>query len=116
MNALVKRLGAPELLAVHEGSYASFASHILDSQLYVGYDSVGQHVAAAAGIPLVSVFTGYVSDRMLSRWRPEGLYSHVVTVNERDRETALARTLEAIAEAGAEAEAAEPATRTGQMT
>ena len=70
MDALVSKLGKPALLHVHDGSYASFASHIAQSSLYLGYDSAGQHVAAAAGVPLVSVFTGYVSERMFSRWRP----------------------------------------------
>lgn len=71
VDGLVRRLGHP-LLLVHDGSYAAFASHILQSKLYVGYDSAGQHVAAAANIPLVSVFTGYACERMLSRWRPGG--------------------------------------------
>jgi ADP-heptose:LPS heptosyltransferase len=38
----------------------------------VGYDSAGQHVAAACGVPLVSVFAGYPCERFLDRWRPWG--------------------------------------------
>ncbi len=113
VNALVERLGSPELLHVHDGSYASFASHILQSKLYVGYDSAGQHVAATSGVPLVSVFTGYVCKRMLARWRPTGPGCHVVLVDEGNRSTALDRTLEAIAEAWAEAEGAAWAAQTG---
>ena len=37
---------------------------------YVGYDSAGQHVAAASGTPLISIFAGYPSERMFQRWRP----------------------------------------------
>jgi len=55
-----------------EGSFAGFAAHIARSQLYVGYDSAGGHVAAACGVPLVSIFTGYPCERMFQRWRPSG--------------------------------------------
>jgi ADP-heptose:LPS heptosyltransferase len=96
------KLGQPALLQVHDGSYASFASHIVQSDLYVGYDSAGQHVAAAGGVPLVSVFTGYVSDRMLFRWRPSTPGAYVVPVGDANRADALERTLKAIEGAAAE--------------
>jgi len=99
VNALADRIGSPQLLHLHDGSYASFASHIVQSKLYVGYDSAGQHVAAAAGVPLVSVFCGHVCPRMFARWRPSGPASHVITVDESNRDTALARARVAIAEA-----------------
>ena len=54
------------------GAYAPFASAISKAKHYVGYDSAGQHVAAACGTPLVSIFTGYTSRRMFQRWRPYG--------------------------------------------
>ena len=54
------------------GSFAGFASIIARSRLYVGYDSAGQHVAAACGIPLISIFAGFSCPRMLARWRPAG--------------------------------------------
>lgn len=97
VDRLVERLGSPSLLHIHDGSYASFASHISQSALYIGYDSVGQHVAAAANVPAVSVFTGYACARTLARWRPDGPRSLVVTVDESNRSTALDRTLQAIA-------------------
>jgi ADP-heptose:LPS heptosyltransferase len=99
VDALVSKLGKPPLLQVHDGSYASFASHIAQSKLYVGYDSAGQHVAAAAQIPLVSVFCGHVSERMFSRWRPSTQTSHVVPVDSENRPTVLARTVDAISAA-----------------
>ncbi len=55
-----------------EGSFAGFAAHIQRSKLYVGYDSAGGHVAAACGVPLVSIFTGFASERMFQRWSPSG--------------------------------------------
>jgi len=103
VDVLVAKLGQPALLHVHDGSYASFASHIAQSNLYFGYDSAGQHVAAAAGVALVSVFAGYVSERMFQRWRPNTPRSHVVAVDAENRASVLARTLQAIEEAAEEA-------------
>ncbi len=96
IDDLVRRLGYPAHLHVHDGSYAAFASHIVQSRLYVGYDSAGQHVAAAAGVPLVSVFSGFASDRMLSRWSPDTPDSRIVVVRESDESSVLNRTLAAI--------------------
>jgi hypothetical protein len=101
VNALVERLGSPGLLHVHDGTYASFASHILQSKLYVGYDSAGQHVADAGDVPLVSVFTGFVCERMFARWRPSGSTARVVRVDEGEQSSALERTVHAISEAEA---------------
>ncbi|HEX7359453.1 MAG TPA: hypothetical protein VF283_03075 [Bryobacteraceae bacterium] len=102
VTALAGRLGSPASLHLHDGSYASFASQIVQSRLYVGYDSAGQHAAHAAGVPLVSVFAGYASERMLARWRPCGPNARVVVINTNNRETALERTLEAICRGWAE--------------
>ena len=55
---------------VWRGSFAGFASIIARSRLYVGYDSAGQHVAAACGVPLVTVFAGAPCPRFEQRWRP----------------------------------------------
>jgi ADP-heptose:LPS heptosyltransferase len=55
-----------------DGSFAGFAAHIQRSRLYVGYDSAGGHVAAACGIPMISIFAGEVCERMFQRWRPTG--------------------------------------------
>ncbi len=96
VNELVAKLGAPANLHLHDGSYAAFASHILQSRLYVGYDSAGQHVAAAGGVPLVSVFAGYASERMLSRWRPNTPNAHVIA--NPDEASALAAIAAAVAE------------------
>jgi len=100
VDRLVRRLGAPAHLHVHEGSYGSFASHIAQSRLYVGYDSAGQHVAAAANVPLISVFKGYACPRMLSRWKPDSTQARVIVVEDQDQPDAiLERTLQAISEA-----------------
>jgi ADP-heptose:LPS heptosyltransferase len=54
------------------GTFAAFASIIGNSACYVGYDSAGQHAAAAFGTPLITLFKGFVSDRMFARWQPSG--------------------------------------------
>ena len=59
-------------MGTHDGAFAPFAAQIARSKLYVGYDSAGQHVASACGVPLISIFKGFVSERMFARWRPQG--------------------------------------------
>ncbi len=59
-------------IAMWDGSFAGFAAHIERSHLYVGYDSAGGHVAAACGVPMISIFAGFASERMFQRWRPTG--------------------------------------------
>ena len=57
---------------VHNGAFAPFAAQIARSKLYVGYDSAGGHIASACGVPLISIFAGFASERMFQRWRPNG--------------------------------------------
>jgi ADP-heptose:LPS heptosyltransferase len=101
VNVIAAELGHPPNLHMHDGSYASFASHIVQSKLYVGYDSAGQHVAAAANVPLVSVFAGFASNRMFQRWRPTTANSHVIAVPNANRSMAEAEALQVIGEAAA---------------
>ena len=54
------------------GSFASFVSIIKASACYIGYDSAGQHAAAALGVPLICLFKGFVNERMFLRWQPAG--------------------------------------------
>jgi ADP-heptose:LPS heptosyltransferase len=63
---------APGRVHAFRGSFAAFAAAVAQSDLYIGYDSAGQHVAAACGVPLLSVFAGFPSPRFVSRWRPCG--------------------------------------------
>ncbi len=80
-----------------EGSFAGFASIIAGSRLYIGYDSAGQHVAAACGVPLISVFAGFPVPRMFYRWRPGGERSNVIRVDRADPAEVLDRLREAVA-------------------
>ena len=76
-----------------EGSFAGFASIIANASLFVGYDSAGQHLAAAAGVPLISIFAGFPVPRMFDRWRPAG---HVIRVERPDVGQTLARVGDAL--------------------
>ena len=80
-----------------EGAFAPFASAIAQSRLYVGYDSAGQHVAAACGTPLVCIFRGYASDRAFWRWRPDGTGpATVIAAEGLNWEAALEKTIVAV--------------------
>jgi ADP-heptose:LPS heptosyltransferase len=59
-------------LLVWNGRIGLLAALISESDLYIGYDSAGQHIAAALGVPCIDVFAGFSSSRMLDRWRPFG--------------------------------------------
>lgn len=56
----------------HDGAFAPFAARIATSKLFVGYDSAGGHVASACGVPLISIASGFASDRAAARWQPRG--------------------------------------------
>jgi ADP-heptose:LPS heptosyltransferase len=55
-----------------QGSIGRFAALIAASDVYIGYDSAGQHIAAALGLPTIDIFTGFTSHRMPERWAPYG--------------------------------------------
>ncbi len=79
-----------------QGSFAGFASIIAGAKLYVGYDSAGQHVASACGVPLISVFAGFPAPRMFERWRPTGPNARVIRVERPNVEEVLERVREAL--------------------
>jgi ADP-heptose:LPS heptosyltransferase len=79
-----------------EGSFAGFAKVIACSTLYVGYDSAGQHVAAACGVPLISIFAGFPAPRMFQRWRPSGPHATVIRVDQADPAKILAQVAYAL--------------------
>ncbi len=64
--------GATDRVRFWEGSFAGFTSIVSQCDLYIGYDSAGQHAAAAANIPLISVFAGAPSERFRQRWTASG--------------------------------------------
>ncbi len=54
------------------GSIAAWAACTKSCQLAFSYDSVGHHLAAALGIPLVIAFTGYADKDFPTAWQPRG--------------------------------------------
>jgi ADP-heptose:LPS heptosyltransferase len=90
----VERSGVPAKF--WEGSFSGFARVIRDSSLYVGYDSAGQHVAAACRVPLLSIFAGFPIPRMFDRWRPAGRQSTVIRVDEPNPAETLERVRAAL--------------------
>ena len=72
ITAAVQSAGVADRVHFWEGSFAGFASIVATSALYVGYDSAGQHAAAAAGVPLITIFAGATSVRFRARWSPCG--------------------------------------------
>ena len=66
------RASAGQAVRYWNGSFATFAGAISRSKSYAGYDSSGQHVAAACGVPLTVYFTGAINERFKQRWRPYG--------------------------------------------
>lgn len=67
---------------VWNGRIGMLAGLIGESDLYIGYDSAGQHIAAALGVKCIDVFAGFSSARMLDRWRPTGRSeTRIVTVD-----------------------------------
>jgi ADP-heptose:LPS heptosyltransferase len=80
-----------------EGSFAGFARIVSRSTLYVGYDSAGQHVAAACGVPLISIFAGFPVPRMFERWKPTGPTCEVIRVDRPEPEAVLQKVSEVLA-------------------
>lgn len=72
---LTEHLDATHLdadILVWNGRIGILAALIGESDRYIGYDSAGQHIAAALGVPCIDVFAGSSSPRMLDRWKPTG--------------------------------------------
>ncbi|MDQ3010182.1 MAG: hypothetical protein M3X11_05715 [Acidobacteriota bacterium] len=64
-----------------DGSIGAFAGLIAASDEYIGYDSAGQHIAAALGVPALTVFVNSGNATFAERWRPFGkLKAEVVNV------------------------------------
>ncbi len=58
-------------LIVFSGPLGALGKMIGAADCFIGYDSCGQHLAAATGTPSVIVFAGAPSERFVRRWAPE---------------------------------------------
>jgi ADP-heptose:LPS heptosyltransferase len=81
-------------LMVWNGRIGMLAALVGESDLYIGYDSAGQHIAAAQATPRIDVFAGFSSPRMLDRWRPTGKgESRIVAVDNQSASDTLSAAL-----------------------
>lgn len=55
------------------------AGLIINSDLFIGYDSCGQHVATATETPSIICFTGAPNKRFLQRWQPGNQHGKTTT-------------------------------------
>ncbi|MFQ5739565.1 MAG: glycosyltransferase family 9 protein [Acidobacteriota bacterium] len=65
-------LGPEPRLVTFKASIGKLGAMIQKSDLYIGYDSFGQHLAAALGRDVLSVFAGYSSTTFPLAWTPSG--------------------------------------------
>ena len=63
----------PTQLIAWNGGIGSFAALIANCDRYIGYDSSGQHIAAASAIPTHTVFVNSNSATFARRWQPYGV-------------------------------------------
>ncbi|MEO6724887.1 MAG: hypothetical protein ABIU20_10475 [Blastocatellia bacterium] len=71
----------PAEVVTWDGGIGAFAGLVAASDEYIGYDSAGQHIAAALGVPALTVFVNSGNATFAERWRPFGkLKAEVVNV------------------------------------
>jgi ADP-heptose:LPS heptosyltransferase len=57
-------------LLTWDGEIGAFSGLISKCDEYLGYDSAGQHIAAALGVPTIDIFTSSASAIFRERWKP----------------------------------------------
>lgn len=62
----------PVRLVLFQGPVDEFGALLEQCRIYLGYDSLGQHLAGALNLDLVTVFGGHASPLFARRWRPGG--------------------------------------------
>lgn len=62
----------PASVVAWDGGIGTFAGWIAASDQYIGYDSAGQHIAAALGVPALTIFVNPNAPRFAARWQPYG--------------------------------------------
>jgi ADP-heptose:LPS heptosyltransferase len=84
-------------VVAYRGPVGPFAALIGASDLYVGYDSAFQHIAAALGIPVVDIFVNPPNVVFPRRWRPHSSASVTVieTTSDDTHDSSLTRIVDA---------------------
>ena len=59
-------------LITWHGGIGAFSALTAECDEYVGYDSSGQHIAAALGVPPISIFSRVAPEVFRNRWKPTG--------------------------------------------
>jgi len=71
-----RRLSGPEPIRCQmltwRGEIGAFSAMVGESDEYIGYDSAGQHIAAALEVSTIDIFTEAASSVFQERWRPCG--------------------------------------------
>jgi Glycosyltransferase family 9 (heptosyltransferase) len=57
-------------LLVYQGGLRPLIALVAESDLYVGYDSAFQHIAAALSVPAIDVFVNAPNEHFSRRWKP----------------------------------------------
>jgi hypothetical protein len=97
-------------LIIFKGSLRSLGKMIDAADCFIGYDSCGQHLAAATGTPAIIVFAGAPSAKFIERWSPESPVNLTIPFNS----TATPREIEQLIEQISRAVAQFRATRSLQ--
>lgn len=64
-------LAQAEVIRFH-GSIGGWAAACACCQITLSYDSVGHHLSAGLGVPVVTAFTGHGAARFAVAWKPQG--------------------------------------------
>ena len=78
---------APANILRFHGSIAGWAAACACCQLAFSYDSVGHHLAAALGVPVVVAFTGFADPDFPVAWQPRGIAPvtlHAIPTTDKD--------------------------------
>jgi ADP-heptose:LPS heptosyltransferase len=87
--------GLPCEMMTWRGGIGAWAALVGASDEYIGYDSAGQHIAAALGVPTIGIFSANSTERFRQRWRPTGPGIIRVIVEKNSSESALEGVIEA---------------------
>jgi len=68
-------------LIIFNGSLGSLGKMIDATDCFIGYDSCGQHLAAATSTPSIIVFAGAPSTRFIQRWSPDAIGNLTIPYN-----------------------------------
>ena len=84
-------------LLTWQGGIGAWSGLIAASDEYVGYDSAGQHIAAALGVPTIDIFTPSAAPLFRQRWRPAGKgVTRIVVEGESGKESTPEGVLEQV--------------------